>query len=136
VGLLEKYQDMALELGAVNAKLITPDQIFFDRRVILKCRWGCDYDGGAELAKCGSRGISYEDGIKSIQAYGHVLMAHSHDARDLSRIVLEIERRAFLDGLYLALAVRACNLCKKCSAGARGAVCTPKRCVPATRLWA
>jgi predicted metal-binding protein len=44
-----------------------------------------------------------------------VLLVHSHDARELSTVVLEVERAAFLDGHYFAFAIRTCNLCKICT---------------------
>jgi predicted metal-binding protein len=39
---MEKYVHLAKELKMVNAMIISPQQIFFDIRVILKCRWGCE----------------------------------------------------------------------------------------------
>jgi predicted metal-binding protein len=112
---MEKYRDMALEMGAVNARLITPEDLFFDKRVILKCRWGCDFNGVAESPKCGRRGIGYEDGVEMIRAYRNILLVHNHDAHRLTKILLAVERRAFLDGLYLAFTLRACYFCKECS---------------------
>jgi hypothetical protein len=39
---MEKYIDLAKELKMVNAMIISPKQISFDIRAILKCRWGFD----------------------------------------------------------------------------------------------
>jgi len=36
---MEKYIQLAKELGMVNAMIISPEDIFFDIRAILKCRW-------------------------------------------------------------------------------------------------
>ena len=49
-----------------------------------------------------------------IKAYQNILLVHSHDDRDLSKAVLEIERTAFLDGHYFSFAIRTCKLCKSC----------------------
>ena len=39
---MEKYIQLAKELGMVNAMIISPKEICFDIRAILKCRWGCE----------------------------------------------------------------------------------------------
>ncbi len=45
---LEKFEflrKMALEMGAVDAKIITADKISVEERVVLKCRVGCTHYG-------------------------------------------------------------------------------------------
>jgi len=44
---MEKYVRLAKELNMINAKIISPKDIFFDVRAILKCRWGCEYMPGS-----------------------------------------------------------------------------------------
>ncbi len=39
---MEKYIEMAKKKEAETAVVISPDEIVFDRRAILKCRWGCE----------------------------------------------------------------------------------------------
>lgn len=112
---MDKYRRMALQKGASHALLIGPKDLFFDKRVILKCRWGCDYFGGQESPKCGRRGISYQDGVEMIKSYQNILLVHNHDAHKLTKILLAIESQAFLDGLYLAFTLRACYFCQECS---------------------
>ncbi|MBI5603771.1 MAG: hypothetical protein HY879_10480 [Deltaproteobacteria bacterium] len=54
----------------------------------------------------------------------------SHQARELSRAVLEIEQTAFLDGHYFAFALRYCNWCKVCAVS-QGKPCpTPEKVRP------
>lgn len=110
---MKKYIQLAKELKMADSILITPQQICFDKRTILKCRWGCDFKGTDNL-KCGARGTTYDERIEMIRCYTHILFIHSHNARDLSRAVLEIERAAFLDGYYFASAIRGCNFCEDC----------------------
>ena len=46
----KKLQDIvkkAIELGATEAKIIDTDAIVFDSRSFLKCRFGCDWNGGS-----------------------------------------------------------------------------------------
>ena len=110
-----KYVKLAKSLKAADAKMISPQDIFFDRRAILKCRWGCE-DFFQNSLRCGTRGTSFQERVEMVKGYSHILIVHSHDARELSRAVLEIERTAFLDGYYFAFAIRTCNLCKTCAA--------------------
>ena len=115
---METFNNLALELGAVSAVLIPSRQVFFDKRVLLKCRWGCGYNGREESVRCGSRGLSFEDCREIVHAYGKVLLVRSHEVHELSKILLEVERQAFLAGHYLAFSLRTCHLCKKCAADA------------------
>jgi predicted metal-binding protein len=65
-----------------------------------------------------------------IKAYQNVLLIHSHDDRELSKAVLEIERIAFLDGHYFSFAIRACNLCKTCAIDQGKSCPTPEKVRP------
>ena len=99
----------------VVAMLISPKDISFDIRAILKCRWGCE-DFFQNSIRCHTRNTTYKERVEMVKRYSDILLVHSHDARELSTAVLEIERRAFLDGYYFAFAIRTCNLCKFCAA--------------------
>jgi predicted metal-binding protein len=110
---MEKYIRLAKEFKMIDAMVISPEQICFDIRAILKCRWGCE-DFFQENIRCHPRGTTYEERVEMIKRYHQILMVHHHDARSLSAAVLEIERAAFLDGYYFAFAIRTCNLCDDC----------------------
>ena len=110
---MEKYIDLAKELKMVTAKIISPQDIFFDIRAILKCRWGCE-DFFENNIRCDTRNTTFQERVEIVKRYNHILLVHSHDARELSVAVLEIERKAFLDGYHFAFAIRTCNLCKVC----------------------
>ena len=126
---MEKYIDLAKELKVVNAMIISPQQVFFDIRAILKCRWGCE-DYFQKTIRCHTRGTTYEERVGMIRKYNHILLAHSHDASKLSVAVLEIERTAFLDGYYFAFAIRFCNLCEVCSVKEGGSCPFPDKVRP------
>ncbi len=111
---MEKYIRLAKELGMVHAKVISPQDIFFDVRAILKCRWGCNEHSENNI-KCSTRGTDFSGRVDMVKSYNRILLLHAHDARRVSKAVLEIERAAFLDGYYFAFAIRACNLCQDCS---------------------
>jgi Predicted metal-binding protein len=125
----EKYAEMAKSLKVINAKIISPQDIYFDIRAILKCRWGCEYFSPDDI-KCGARETSYQERVKMVKGYNNILLVHSHDARELSIAVLEIEKTAFLDGYYFAFAIRYCNLCKICAAKQGNPCPTPEKVRP------
>lgn len=110
-----KYIKLAKNKGMLDAVIISPSDICFDIRTQLKCAWGCDRDFTPN-AKCDNRGLSYEERVKMVKQYQTILLLHSHDVRRLGKVILELERIAFLDGYYLAFALRTCNLCKVCQA--------------------
>ncbi|MFC1735860.1 DUF2284 domain-containing protein [Candidatus Hydrogenedentota bacterium] len=125
----KKYMDLAKDLNVVNAKVISPRDIFFDIRAILKCRWGCE-DFSQDSVKCGARNTTFQERVEMVKRYEDILLVHSHDTRELSTAVLEIEKAAFLDGHYFAFAVKACSLCDSCAA-LKGEPCpTPERVRP------
>jgi predicted metal-binding protein len=127
---MEKYVEMAKELGAVNAQILSSGDICFDRRVLLKCLWGCEFHLQNEAMKCCPRGLSFEACRESVNAYQNILLVHSHEATALSRMLLKIERQAFLDGNYFAFVVRACHFCKKCNVMEQKACVAPEKIRP------
>jgi len=109
-----KYIELAKKHGMINSKLITPDDIVFDIRTILKCRWGCDDFFKGDI-RCHTRDTTLDERIAMIKKYNSILLLHSNSARDISLAVLSIEREAFLDGYYFAFAIRRCYFCESCS---------------------
>ncbi len=131
---LEKYIELAERLGMAHALLISPKDIVFDIRALLKCRWGCDYCS-EDSVRCGSRNTSFHERVQMISGYEHILLLHSHNAVELSRAALEIERTAFLDGHYFAFAVRACNLCNSCAVKEGNPCVAPERVRPCDQMF-
>ena len=132
---LNKYVQMARDLKMIDALLISPDDIFFDIRAILKCRWGCE-DFFNQTIKCSTRDTSLSERIEMIKAYEKILLVHAHDPVLLSKAVLEIERTAFLDGYYFAFAIRYCNLCKACAVEGGKPCPTPQLVRPCDQSFA
>jgi predicted metal-binding protein len=126
---MEEYVNLAKELGLTNAILISPQDIFFDPRAILKCRWGCE-DFFQNSIRCHTRDTTYRERIEMVKSYKNILLAHCHDARKLSKAVLKIERTAFLNGHYFAFAIRTCNLCKICAVQEGNSCPTPEKVRP------
>jgi predicted metal-binding protein len=126
---MKKYIQLAIELNMINAMIISPQEISFDVRAILKCRWGCEYSL-QENVKCHTRDTTYQERVEMFKRYNHILLVQSHDARKLSSVVLEIERTAFLDGYYFAFAIRTCNLCEICAVKKGNPCPTPDKVRP------
>lgn len=125
----DKYVKIAKDLKMLNAKIIRSEDICFDIRAILKCRWGCE-DFFNQTIKCNTRNTSYQERVEMIKAYQSILLVHSHDARELSKAVLEIEKTSFLDGHYFSFAIRACKLCKTCAIDQGKSCPTPEKVRP------
>ena len=111
---MERYVRLAKELNMAGAVPISPQQIVFDIRAILKCRWGCE-DFFRESIKCSTRNTTFQERVEMVQKYNRILLVHSHDAHELTTALLELEKTAFLDGYYFAFAIRYCNACRSCS---------------------
>ena len=125
----DNYVRKAKELKMADAIIINPSDVYFDIRAILKCRWGCE-DFFNQTIKCNTRNTSFQERTEMIKAYQNILFVHSHDDRELSKAVLEIERTAFLDGYYFAFAIRSCKLCKNCAVDLGKSCPTPNKVRP------
>jgi predicted metal-binding protein len=134
---MEKYVQLAKDLNMVDARRISPQEIFFDIRAILKCRWGCEYGLYSlhENTKCHLRDTTYSERVEMVKRYHAILLVHSHHPRELSEAVLEIERAAFLDGYYFASAIRSCNLCEVCAIKKGNPCPTPGKIRPCDSIF-
>ena len=112
---MEKYREMALSLGADNVVAVTPRDIVFDGRTILKCMFGCkDWGKGCT---CPSRpGFPPLKELKKLlKKYKTVLIIHSRDKKIAQRVSLAIENEAYLDGDALSFSMSDCALCADCA---------------------
>ena len=122
----QPYLDLALDCGANHAILVTPQDIVFDGRTLLKCMFGCtDWGIGPT---CPSR-----DGFLKpweyeplLRKYKGVLIIHAHDKRKAQEASFAVERAAFLDGDALVFSMSDCALCVEC-AGKSGIPCANKQ---------
>lgn len=132
---MEKYIQAATEeFSMLHAKIISPDDMVFDPKVRLKCRWGCENHDNKSF-KCQERGTTFEERLAMVKSYNRILLLHSNDGRQLSRAAVEIERQAFLDGYYLSFAIRSCNLCKVCAVDEGKACVTPLMVRPCESIF-
>jgi len=127
---MEKYIEMARRLGAVDVVAVTPDDIVFDGRTLLKCMFGCN-DWGMGCT-CPSRfGFPPLDEMeKLLRKYKTVLIIHTHDKKTAQDASVAIEKEAYLDGDALVFSMSDCALCEEC-AGRSGQSCrNPKTARP------
>ncbi|MCL2401836.1 MAG: DUF2284 domain-containing protein [Oscillospiraceae bacterium] len=119
---MDKYIDIALSLGAQHTVAVTPDDIVFDGRTLLKCMFGCaDWGRGCT---CPSK----EGFLKPwefeplLRRYKTVLIIHSPDKKIAQKAAYAVEREAYLDGDALAFSMSDCAICAQC-AGKDGEPC-------------
>ena len=118
---LEKYRQRAIELGTMDAKIITTDMILVDERVRAKCiNPKCEWYG--TNASCPPHAMDLGLVRKVVNNFHHaiftmfkvspqVIASHrSEDVRERSRntlknheMISKIEAEAFYDGYHLAL---------------------------------
>lgn len=131
---MQKYIDLALKQKMLHAKIIGPEDMVFDIRTLLKCRWGCENNDNQGF-KCKKRQTSFEERLHMVKSYNHILLIHSNNNMDVSRAALEIERQAFLDGNHLAFAIRHCKLCEPCAVDDNKPCVQPQKVRPCEAIF-
>lgn len=117
-------EKIALDLGAIDAKVFSADQIVVEDRVRLKCMVGCPFYG--KTLKCPPYTPSTDDFRNILKEYNFAMIiklklpeiiSESGHYRTLLTILLEIERAAFNQGYTFATVFYAghCRLCEKCN---------------------
>ena len=112
---MEKYIEMARSLGADNVVEVTPKDIVFDGRTILKCMFGCN-DWGKGCT-CPSRPgfLSLKEMKKLLKKYKTVLIIHSRDKKVAQNASLAVENEAYLDGDVMVFSMSDCAICGECA---------------------
>ena len=114
----EKFSDyikIALEKGAIEAKIIHTSSIKTAAWTRLRCQFGCS-GYGSNLC-CPPFSSTAEETQKAINDYSHALLLRFRTITDAKRMAPEIERELFLDGRYKAFSFKggSCGLCEKCN---------------------
>jgi predicted metal-binding protein len=127
---LSKYIELALSLGAASATQVTPDDIVFDGRTILKCMFGCSSWGKGCTCPSRSNALKPWEYEPLLRKYRNVIIIGSPDKKVSQDTSFALERQAFLDGDVLAFSMSDCAICAKC-AGYNGEPCVnPKKARP------
>jgi len=112
---MDKYINMAKEMGVKNVVEFNISDIVFDPRVILKCMFGCSDYGLLHSCPYQRSPLSMEEYKKVFEHYSKGIIIGCADKASSQHISYEIERQCFLDGYYFAFSLSDCGLCKDCS---------------------
>jgi len=106
----------ACELGAIEAKVISPQQVFTAEWVRRKCQYGCD--GYGEHLTCPPYSPTPQETRRMLDQYETAILIHCPSKEvDMHNIIYTLERDAFLSGYYKAFGMSAgpCILCENCN---------------------
>ncbi|MCR6691864.1 MAG: DUF2284 domain-containing protein [archaeon YNP-LCB-003-016] len=129
--LFEDLRKFAIDLGAVDAKIISTNDVVVENRVVLKCKYGCSEYG---------RNWSCPPYVPSIEEFRYILKEYEYamivvfqslaelndlenfykvweeDRRRAHEAILKLEKYAFNKGFTFALGMIPgnCNICPKC----------------------
>jgi len=111
---LQRLKRCAKENGAILARSISIDTVVVDERVYYKCLYGCpSYDSSKMCPPNTPLPRDFERALRKYE-WGVLVKTRPHE---INEIVVEVERKAFLLGHYLALGLRGgpCMLCDECT---------------------
>jgi len=112
---LQPFVDRAVELGAVEAKVIDPATIVTAAWVRWKCQYGCGCYGSSLC--CPPHSPTPEQTRAMLDGYTRAILVHGKPGERIKPIVAALEREAFLAGFYkvFALGEGPCFLCEECT---------------------
>lgn len=98
----------------VEVRLVPVEEIVFDERTVLKCRYSCPAWG--RRWTCSPQTWGPQELIPLLSRYAKVLLLTGVDGVDVAASALAVERAAFAQGyaLALAVAVTPCSQCDEC----------------------
>jgi predicted metal-binding protein len=107
----------AIKLGGRDSKIIEVKSVKTAAWVRYKCQFGCS--GFAESLTCPPYSPAPEQTQKILDCYKKAILIHrrSDDVVNMSKVVVRLEKEAFLAGYYKALAMGSgpCMLCSQCN---------------------
>jgi len=125
------YKEKALALGAEYAVRFSLADIVFDRRVVLKCIFGCGDFGRAHTCPYQRSPLSMDEYRSIMSEYSWGVIIGCPDKPSSQRISYEIERLCYLDGYYFAFSLSDCGLCGLCAKANDEECRFPKKARPA-----
>jgi len=110
------FINRACELGAKEAKVISPQKVFTAEWVRRKCQYGCD--GFGNHLTCPPYSPTPQETRRMLDEYEIAILIHCPSKKiDMLNLVFTLEREAFLSGYYKAFGMSSgpCNLCDTCN---------------------
>lgn len=113
--MIDKYIELARSFKTTNVVAVTPDDIVFDSRTLLKCMFGCsDWGKGCTCpSRAGAPSLAEYEAM--LRKYKTVLIIHSTDKKIAQKASFEVEKEAYFDGDALAFSMSDCALCSDCA---------------------
>jgi predicted metal-binding protein len=115
--ILEFLCKRALKLGARDCKIVKVSTVKTASWVRKKCQFGCS--GFQESLTCPPYSPTARETQRFLNFFKTALLIHcdSNSKKDISRIVVRMEKEAFLTGFYKAWGMGAgpCRLCSVCN---------------------
>ena len=111
----EELIEKAVEMGAEEGKVISPENVYTAIWVRMKCRFGCG-EFGTNLT-CPPHSPPPERTRKMLDEFETAILIHfPSEVQGIKDLMAELEREAFLSGFYKAFALGAgpCYLCEDC----------------------
>ncbi len=102
----------ALAMGALHAKLLHPKKVVTADWVRLKCQYGCG--GYGSSLTCPPHSPTPAQTRRVLDGYRRALLIHGDERVEISKVVIPLEREAFLAGFYKAFAF-SCGPCDRCA---------------------
>ena len=114
---IEELKKSAVKLGASDSKIIDVKTVRTAAWVRYKCQFGCS--GFGESLTCPPYSPTPEQTQKILDCYKKAILVHrrSSSVVNISKIVVQMEKEAFLAGYYKALAMGSgpCMFCAECN---------------------
>lgn len=110
----KRFAQLALKLGAAQAKIISPQSVVTAEWVRLKCQYGCEYFN--RRLTCPPFSPTPSQTKKMLASYHQGILFSSPQSFTVRYLAGALEREAFLAGYYAAFALGAgpCQLCEEC----------------------
>ena len=111
----EPLIDRSIELGALEARLVPADEIVFDDRSFLKCRFGCNRWG--KYWTCPPNlALTPERFMAGFEKYDHSIFIKVPEPKLGQEVAVAIEKEAMLSyGCSFAFAMAMCVQCEECA---------------------
>jgi predicted metal-binding protein len=111
---LEVFCKKARQMGALDAVVISPRQVFTATWVRLRCQFGCSEYG--QCLTCPPNSPSPETTRKMLDEFSSAILLHGNKWKLMREIAQALELEIFFAGFYKAFAFLCgpCDLCRRC----------------------
>ena len=113
---LNRFAELAVRMGAVEAKVIDPKSVVVKDWVRLKCQYGCGNYG--KSLTCPPFSPTPKQTRKTLKGYSSaILMEVRDESISTHDMIAKLERQVFLSGYHSAFGLVAgpCVRCEKCN---------------------